>query len=165
MAVNRGKQFEEDIEKAFGKISSFTLDRLPDPMNGYLGQRNICDYFGYMYPNAYYIECKSVHKNTLSIHSNDPDKKYGMITNNQWEGLLEKSKNEGVIAGYLIWFIDHDVTIWVSAKDLEAYKIVNDAKSINVNQLDKINHIVIDGTKKRVRFDYDLTHFIEEVRG
>ena len=88
MAVNRGKQFEDAIESAFKKCSDVSIDRFADPAAGYAGVRNICDFIVYSYPFQYYFECKGCYGNTLSIHSNDPKKRYGAITNNQWDGLL-----------------------------------------------------------------------------
>lgn len=167
--VNRGKDFEGQVYDGFVKIEGVSIDRLPDPMAGYAGVRNICDFLVYKYPNQYYIECKSCYGNTLSIHSNDPKRKYGAITNNQWEGLLEKSKIPGVRAGILVWFIDHDETYWLDIRLLQRYKDEGN-KSISYyadwvdftmethSQWDRIA-----GKKRRVLFDYDFIPFFEEM--
>ena len=44
MGVSRGKQFEDAIKKAFLKHPDISFDRFPDPMAGYAGIRNICDF-------------------------------------------------------------------------------------------------------------------------
>lgn len=159
MAVNRGKQFEEQIREAFERVPHTTVTRLIDPQNGYAGVRNICDYIVYHYPTQFFIECKSCYGNTLSIHSNDQKKKYGAITNNQWEGLEEKSKIKGVVAGYMIWFIDHDRTIFVPAQSMIVHRELGE-KSYNIAKQWDSDYIEIPGEKKRVLFDYDMTGFI-----
>lgn len=156
--VNRGKQFEEQVRTALENVPDTSVDRLIDPQNGFAGVRNICDFIAYHYPHQFYIECKSCYGNTLSIHTNNPKNKYGAITNNQWEGLLEKSKTTGVIAGYVIWFIDHDITVFLSAKYLEFIRN-NGKKSVNIKDLDDSWYIV-PGNKKRVLFDYDFSKLL-----
>ena len=156
--VNRGKQFEEQVRTALENVPDTSVDRLIDPQNGFAGVRNICDFIAYHYPHQFYLECKSCYGNTLSIHTNNPKNKYGAITNNQWEGLLEKSKTTGVIAGYVIWFIDHDITVFLSAKYLEFIRN-NGKKSVNIKDLDDSWYIV-PGNKKRVLFDYDFSKLL-----
>jgi hypothetical protein len=141
------------------------VDRLIDPQNGYAGVRNICDFIVYQYPVQFYIECKSCYGNTLSIHSNDPKKKYGAITNNQWEGLEQKSKIPGVVAGYMIWFIDHNLTCFIPAHLMKQLRDKGH-KSVNVYTfpLDLDGEwVYIKGTKKRVLFDYDLKPFMKDI--
>lgn len=162
--VNRGKDFEGQVYDGFAKIDGVSIDRLPDPMAGYAGVRNICDFLVYRYPNQYYIECKSCYGNTLSINSNDPKRKYGAITNNQWEGLLEKSKIPGVRAGVLVWFIDHDETYWYDIRLLQECK---DAGMKSISWVNTCCHndkcLRILGKKRRVLFDYDFIPFFKEI--
>jgi hypothetical protein len=167
--VNRGKDFEGQVYDGFAKIEGVSIDRLPDPMAGYAGVKNICDYIVYKYPHQYYIECKSCYGNTFRIHSNDPKKKYGNITNNQWEGLLEKSKIPGVRAGILLWFIDHDTTYWLDIRLLQMHKDAGN-KSIHyypewVDCTQKTSQLwtYITGKKRRVLFDYDFADFLKEM--
>lgn len=160
MAVNRGKQFEEAIEEAFKRVPNTSVTRLIDPQAGYAGVRNICDYVVYHKPTQYFIECKSVHGNTLSINSNGEHHHYGDITDNQWEGLLQMSQIDGVVAGVMVWFIDHDITWFVPIEYLEGIR-ENGAKSLNVTKYKKFDHFFIVGVKKRILFDYDMRDFIE----
>ena len=102
---NLGKEFELRIKNCLNKPElNFDIERLPDPLGGYVGMRNICDFDGYKFPFRYYLECKSKYGNTLNFA--------GDITNDQWEGLTEKSKIFGVTAGICIWFIDYDRTLF-----------------------------------------------------
>ncbi len=166
--VNRGKDFEGQVEAGFANIAGVSIDRLPDPMAGYAGVKNICDFIVYKYPLQYYIECKSCYGNTFSIHSNDYKRKYGNITNNQWEGLLEKSAIPGVNAGVMLWFIDHDETYWLDIRLLQILKERGD-KSIScypewMSEFDVSNLWTrITGKKRRVLFDYDFTDFFKEM--
>lgn len=161
MAVNRGKQLEGQIREALEKYpTKVSVDRLADPMAGYAGIRNICDFVVYEMPFQYYFECKSVSGNTLSIHSNNPKRRYGAITNDQWEGLYEKSKITGVYAGVIVWFTDHDLTVYVPIQQL-VWLRDNGGKSLNVNRLDELQHFVIPAKKKRVLFDYDMKKLLD----
>ena len=176
MAVNRGKQFEDQVKKSFEQVPHTSVFRLIDPQNGYAGVRNICDFIVYHRPFQYFIECKSVHGNTLSIHSNDPSKRYGMITNNQWEGLLKMSKIDGVVAGVIVWYVDQDLTMFYPIQLLSAlrdkwgYKSVSYLlhKRVEIHAGKKTlvrdnKFYIIPGTKRRVLFDYDMAEFFKEV--
>ena len=162
--VNRGKDFEQEVRDAFERVPQTSVDRLIDPQNGYAGVRNICDFIIYHYPIEFYIECKSCYGNTLSIHTNNPKNRYGNITNNQWEGLLEKSETDGVVAGYIIWFIDNDITLFVPAKVMSKHKELGN-KSFNVKKEWPDGCFEISGKKKRVLFEYDMSYFIENFGG
>ena len=173
MAESLGKKFERVIKEAFEGVDNVSVDRLNDQTNGFAGRANICDFIVYKQPCLYYIECKTVHGNTLSIHSNDPKKKYGNITNNQWEEMLKKSHIYGVHAGVICWWVDHDITAYIPIQVLdELYK--NGYKSISYEWdkkvIDDDGEIwgvkqikVVYGKKKRTFFDYDMERFFEEV--
>ena len=176
MGKNRGKSFEGHIEEAFEKISDVSVVRLHDQTTGYLGSSNHCDFIVYKKPYEYHIECKSVHGNTLSIHSvPKKDSKgvlhgfYGNITDTQWEGLLEKSKIPGVIAGVICWWIDKDVTVFLPIQMLQALKNMS-KKSIRYDMEvfcdsngDGYATTAIKGKKKRIFFDYDMEDFLNEL--
>ena len=143
MAVNRGKQFEDVIKKSFEKCKDVSVDRLHDQTNGYVGSYNICDFIVYKYPTQFYIECKSCHGNVWSLAN---------LTDNQYRGLLAKSKIMGVVAGIIVWWIDKDVTTFFPIEythHLKEYEY----KSIHyANE----KGITIPGKKKKVFFDYDI---------
>lgn len=173
MAVNRGKKFEEVIRNAFEKVPEVSIDRLHDQMNMYKGSQNICDFIAYKKPYEYYIECKSVHGDTLSIYSNPkPDKYgnlhgfYGNITDTQWEGLLEKSKIDGVIAGVICWWVDRDVTVFMPIQFLQEQRDMG-RKSIQYGlatcEFENYSPYEIKGKKKRIFFDYDMTDFFKNL--
>ncbi len=163
MAQNRGKDFENVVREAFEKVPNVSIDRLHDQTTGWKGSSNICDFIVYREPYEYYIECKSVHGNTLSIHSNDPKHKYGNISNTQWEGLLEKSQIEGVTAGIICWFIESEVTCFIPIQLLVELKN-GGHKSINVKYVDNFVYELggafkLVGKKKRIFYEYDMVEF------
>lgn len=65
MAVNRGKQFEAKFKEDFLKIPDSTIDRLYDSVSGYKSVSNISDFIAYVFPNIFYVECKSHEGNTF----------------------------------------------------------------------------------------------------
>ena len=182
MAKNRGKKFEDIVKQAFERVPEVSVDRLHDQTTGYLGASNICDFIVYRKPFEYYIECKSVHGNTLSIHSIPKADKsgvlhgfYGNITDTQWDGLLEKSKIPGVTAGVMCWWVDKDVTLFlpiqilVDAREMGHKSVRYDFNFGKVVMGDDfriaktIRVVPVIGTKKRVFFDYDMEQFLKEV--
>jgi penicillin-binding protein-related factor A (putative recombinase) len=152
MAKNRGKQFENVIREAFEKVPGVSIDRLHDQTTGYKGSQNICDFIVYREPYEYYFECKSIHGASLPFSN---------ITETQWNGLLEKSKIEGVFAGVICWWIDKNVTKFIPIFVLEHYRL-NACKSIRFDD-DFSAVIEIKGKKKRVFFDYDMERFLDEL--
>lgn len=144
---NRGKDFEKSIKDAFSNIKGVSFDRLADPMAGYSGVRNICDFAMFSAPDMFFLECKCLYGNTLNYS--------GSITRNQWIGLKEKSDIPRCIAGVVVWFIDYDITAFVNIKDLWEHK-KSGAKSLNVKDIIeyKIPHFLFDGMKKKVMYSY-----------
>lgn len=151
--MGRGKKFEAAVREAFEKCPEVSVDRLPDPTGGYMGVRNICDFVFYRYPFLLFVECKVQQGNTLNFK--------GRITENQWDGLLEKSKIPGVIAGVMVWFVDHDITAFVPIQELTRLKETGQ-KSLHIKHFDTCDHIILVGRKKRIFFDYDAQTFLRD---
>lgn len=157
MAVNRGKKFEQVIRESFERVPGVSIDRLNDNTAGFKGIAGICDFIVYREPYEYYIECKSVHGASLPFSN---------ITETQWNGLLEKSKIEGVFAGIICWWVDKSVTKFIPIKLLQAMKEHN-MKSIRYDftLFGKDCCTEIKGKKKRVFFEYDMESFLNEFNG
>ena len=156
--TNRGKQFEEKFKEDLK--THFLVHRLPDNTAGFAGGRNICDFMAFKTPYLHYLELKSTKEGTLNFNA---------ITENQWLGLLEVDLVPGSTGGYVIWFIGHDETYWVSASYANYLK-QNGAKSISLKHLRENNTLSnpecvknkffkIQGNKKRVFFSYDMPDF------
>lgn len=91
MADNKGKQFESVFKKDFINSTGGTIDRIYDPGFGMRGIKNVCDFFGYKFPNVFYLECKSIKGNTFPLRN---------LT--QYEKLLAKKDIKGVRPGAII---------------------------------------------------------------
>lgn len=153
MNKNRGKEFEKQIQDSLDKEGVYTL-RLYDPMGGYSNVANPCDFIVYKQPTLLLLECKSCYGASLP-RSN--------ITDNQWKSLLDADNLKGILAGYIIWFIDKDFTVFISAINLDAYYRLNpEKKSIPFTDALSIGY-EIKGTKRRVLFDYEMKEFLNYV--
>lgn len=153
MAINRGKQFEQKFKEDFLKLADSNLDRLSDQMTGYKGSSsNICDFICYVYPNQFYIECKSCKGNTFPFSSL-----------RQYIKMLSKAGKKGIRVGIVIWYIDHDKVIYVPVNTICMMK-KDKKKSINIKNIDQYNIILLPSVKKRVFLDTDYTPllFLEE---
>lgn len=151
---NRGKDFEQKIRESLERVCGVSLDRMPDPTNGYMGVRNICDFMVYKYPFQYYFECKCTHETTLH---------FSYIRDNQWNGLMKKNEIDGVVAGIIVWFILYDRTIFVPIWKLQNMKIQG-MKSIRYD-INEPNIYDIFGKKQRIYYDYDMEKLFEDLMG
>lgn len=152
--MNKGKQFENVIRTAFENVQDTPVIRLPDPVQGYLGYRNICDFIVYHYPTEYFIECKSISSDRFPFSN---------ITDNQWQGLLMMSKMKGVRAGIICWFINRDVALFIDICILQKLKEEN-CKGIRYDVYMYNSSIYkLEGKKKRIFFDYDMEQFFKAV--
>lgn len=155
---NKGKQFEEIIKKSFLKVPDVSIDRLRDAPRKMKNVDNPSDFIVYKKPHEIYVECKSHKGNTLPL---------SCIREEQIRGMTEKAKIDGVKAGIIVWFIDHDLTVWIPINEIVFWRDIGN-KSINIKNIqdkhiERIRHIVIQGRKKRVYFDYDMKDFLRRL--
>lgn len=144
MAVNKGKAWEAKFRTDFMKsFPDGSIDRLYDPVGGYYGINNICDFIGYEWPNIYYLELKSHKGNTFPFTCLP-----------QYDKLTSKVGIKGVRAGVVLWFIDHDQVIYAPISTITKMK-EDGKKSINVKELDDYHLIKLPGQKKRVFVECD----------
>lgn len=144
MAVNKGKAWEAKFKTDFMKsFPDGSIDRLYDPVGGYYGINNICDFIGYEWPNIYYLELKSHKGNTFPFTCLP-----------QYDKLTSKVGIKGVRAGVVLWFIDHDQVIYAPISTITKMK-EDGKKSINVKELDDYHLIKLPGQKKRVFVECD----------
>lgn len=146
--ISRGKSFESVVKEAFERVTDTHVYRIPDQMTYKAGSKNPCDFFIYHKPVLYALECKATNKPSLPFTN---------ITEFQWSELLKMSKVSGVVAGILCWFVNYDRTIFIPIQFLETLK-QNGAKSIRYDA-DDLAIIEIQGNKKRVFWDYDMSKF------
>lgn len=151
--ANKGKPFEDVVKESFLKCPDVSIDRLRDAPRKMKNVDNPSDFIVYKKPYEVYVECKSHKGNTLP---------FACIRKEQIKGMSEKSQIDGVLAGVILWFIDHDLTVWIPIQEVVDWK-GRGAKSINIKDLDHLQHIVIQGKKKRVYFDYDMDDFLRRL--
>ncbi len=147
MPTNYGKAWEQKIKEDFTKLSGATIDRLYDVTQGYKSISQVSDFIGYVYPNIFYLEAKSCKGNTFPL---------ARLT--QYEKLKAKVGLTGVRVGVLLWFIEHDIVLYVPVSTVT--KLFEDGKkSVNVKMAtdDSYNVKVIPSSKKRVFLDCDYS--------
>lgn len=154
MAFNRGKQWEEKVRKDLLKLPDVCIERVPDQVTGHrITSQNACDFYMYLYPHFYYIECKSVNGNTFSVDFA------------QYDRLLVRAGHKGVRAGVLLWWVPHQKVAYIPIKTFEKLKN-DDKKSVNIKMLgtDDYRIIEIPSSTKRVYpdCDYSVLHTLEE---
>ena len=155
MTQNRGKPFEKLIHDSFDKEDVFVL-RLYDTM--YMQAKNPCDFIVVVNKKPVFIECKSTHETSFNPHRKKSNTKSDS-KNNQWECLLQASTYD-LLAGYIIWFVNNDVTVFIRVQDFDKYLNEHDRKSISYKDAKEIG-FEIKGTKKKVYYDYDMKEFIK----
>lgn len=145
MARDRGKQFEEKFKEDFSKLEDASIDRLYDVMNGYKAIKQVSDFVGYLYPNIFYIECKS-HKGASLPLSN--------IT--QYDSLVKKVGRKGVRSGVVLWLYEKDKVLYIPTKTITQLK--NDGeKSVGLRHIENYRIIEIPSVKLRVFMDSDYS--------
>ena len=148
MATNLGKKFElkmkEDWKQSFPEG---TIDRIYDSVSGYKTISNVCDFIAYNFPYIQYLECKSHLGNTW------PFTKF-----TQYDKLIEKDGIKGVIAGVVLWMIEHDTVVFLPVGEVKKMK-EDGLKSFNIKMLknSSYNIVVIPSVKKRTFMDSDYT--------
>ena len=121
MAVNKGKKFEECVVNSFKEsFPNGTIDRIYDTEGRKYGIKNICDYIGYIYPNIFYLEAKSLKGNTFNL---------ARLT--QYNKLCGKLGVKGDCAGVVIWFIEHQRVVFATIEKITEL-IEQGKKSVNI---------------------------------
>lgn len=153
MAIDRGKQWEQKFREDWERtVPDSDIVRFNDQVSRYAGySSNISDFMCFKSPELFYIECKTVHGNTLPM---------SRLT--QYDKMIVRKNITGVRPGFIVWWIDHDIVAWVPIHSVEQMKKDN-KKSINVKMIkEKVYDIVvIPSVKKRVFMDSDYSVLIK----
>ena len=148
--VDLGKKFEEIIKRDFSKLDNAKVTRLYDPVGGYMGIKNVCDFIAYKYPYSFYFEAKETKQNTFNLKK---------LT--QYDVLLKYDNIKGLYPGVLVWFSIHNKVIWCSIKRLKWLK-QNNFKSINIGDNTSYDfELDIKISKKYPIIDFD--EFINKI--
>lgn len=163
MANSSGKDWEGNIRGLLDRPQNgISLDRLPDPMMGFKGVQNIADFKAFHKDvGELYIECKSTKEGTMN---------FSMVTENQWKGLLEKSKIPGVLGAVCVYFSSFEEVFLIDIEYLEYLRIEEGQKSFSLrkhlndyNYQDGIlcGYAKIDCVVPRVNPKVDLLSFVK----
>lgn len=150
--ANRGKQFEQKFTEDFLKLDGASIDRLYDVTIGYKEIKQVSDFICYLFPNIFYMECKT-HKGASLPLANV----------SQFDSLKKKIGIKGVRSGILLWLYEKDRVFYIPTKTLVQLK-ADGEKSVGLRHLDKYRIIEIPSIKKRIFMDsdYSILHNLEE---
>ena len=147
MGTNKGKEFEIKFKSDFiSTVPNSTIDRLYDPVSGYMSISNISDFIGYCKPSIFYLECKT-HKGASLPFEN--------IT--QYEKLKAKVGIPGVRAGVILWLYEKDIVMYIPISTITKMK-ADGKKSVGLKAIEEGYNIkIIPSQKKRVYMDSDYS--------
>ena len=152
--INKGKDFENQFKKDWERcFPNGILERIPDQMNGYkFTSSNICDFICYVYPNIFYIECKS-HKGASIPFDN--------IT--QYDKLKYKVGIPGVRVGVILWLYEKDVLYYIPVSTITRMK-EEGKKSVGLKAVEEgYNIYLVPGKKKRIFIESDYS-FLKDLK-
>lgn len=96
-------------------------------MTGFWGSTNICDFTLYKFPYMYYLESKATWEDRFN---------FSMLTEKQHDGLLEKSKIEGVFSYVVVLFATYKRAFLIDIKDIRRLE-EKGKHSLNIKKIDK----------------------------
>lgn len=160
MSSDIHKKAEEQIKKWLNHPElGYSIDRIPDQMNGLYGSKNICDFICFHTPNMYYIESKSTYEDRFD---------FSLISDYQYENLLKKSKIQSVYGLIIVLYISYKRAFILDIRDID--KLVQaGTKSLNIKKLDKwgISYAEIPTTpnnrKNLLDYDGDLVELVDRL--
>lgn len=143
--ATRGKQFEQKFTEDFLKLDGASIDRLYDVTIGYKEIKQVSDFICYLFPNIFYMECKTHKGSSLPL-----------VNVSQFDSLKKKIGIKGVRSGVLLWLYEKDRVFYIPSKTLVQLK-ADGEKSVGLRHLDKYRIIEIPSIKKRVFMDSDYS--------
>lgn len=154
MGKNVGKIFESRIRADFknAKTPHYLL-RLYDQTSGYASIQTPCDLTLFAQGGYYLLELKSV-EGRLNFNSN--------ITDNQLKSLHAASQVEGVVAGILVWFKNHDFTCFIPIQEI-IKRIEAGYKSVGYTDIETVWHAPLAALKRHKYFTYNADFFIVQL--
>lgn len=167
--MNYGKIFEDEWRKnmpkdkvyyfrikdsamSFGRDSKFTRFTLTNPYDCF------AFYNRYFFP----MELKTTKNTSFSIQR-DKDSGSKMIKFTQIIGLEQASKYEGIFAGFVLNFTTEEHTYWLDINDFLKFLKDNEKKSINEKDVIEYNGILINQTKNKVTYSYDIIDLFDRI--
>ena len=175
IAKNEGKRFEDAFIKS---VPEYVLvKRLNDNASSWSGgtntrfaSKNECDYilFDDNTRTFYGLEMKSTKHTSLTFWREDFEdknkKKTFQIRKCQIQGLEKWSKHKGVF-GFVINFRENNnKTYFIDIKNFLNYTSSLSKKSVNIEDILKMNPIEITNVLLRTNYHYDVEKFLEETK-
>lgn len=169
---NVGKDFEAAIRKSVPEWCLYY--KLPDQAAAFgqtsglrFSKKNPFDaiLFNPRTRTLYAVELKTVAGKSISFERTKDET--GVIHKHQIDGLLEWSKYDGVVAGFIIEFRQEETTVFLDIKTFTELSSSVDKKSFNLSDLDAhaLQYTVIEQQKLRTRYRYDIEKFLSEYPG
>jgi penicillin-binding protein-related factor A (putative recombinase) len=154
------KKAEEKIKEWLDHPElGYSIDRIPDQMNGLYGSKNICDFMCFHTPNLYYIESKSTYEDRFD---------FSLISDYQYENLLKKSKIQNVWGLIIILYISHKRAFILDIRDIDKLS-QSGKKSLNIQKLNKwdIPYVEIptvpNNRKNLLDYEGDLVELVDTI--
>lgn len=123
-----GKDAEQKIKDWLDRPEDgYCFDRIKDQMTGFYGSSNICDFTLFKFPYMYYIESKATWDDRFD---------FNMLTETQHDGLLSKSKIDGVFGYVVILFASYKRAFILDIKDISTLECQG-KHSLNIKKIDK----------------------------
>lgn len=123
-----GKKAEKKIKEWLNRPQDgYCFERIPDQLSGFYGSTNVCDFFCYKFPFLYYLESKATYKERFD---------FNMLTETQFEGLLQRSQIYGVFGLVIVLFASEQRAFILNIQDIDK-SIAAGHKSINIKKIDK----------------------------
>lgn len=174
--VNTGKIFESAIKDSIPEHC--LIIRLPDPPQAFsksnltrFSHKNPCDYLCYNSHDGklWCLELKTTASKSMSFENiHDDAKESKMIHAHQTKALLEFSKFDGVVAGFLFNFRHFEgepnyveTTYFMEANDFQRMCDKIGKKSFNECDVILNGGVKVRGDKKRVRYKWDVESLFE----
>ena len=172
--INTGKIFEQEIHEAVKKYNKEHCDvvyyhRVKDPASSFGGgggntrfsMKNEYDLILYKYPIFFALELKSNGGTSFSFSRNDKLEKGKDIKHSQISSLMEAGSYYGTVAGLILNFRKYEETYFVRISDFYRFQNETEKKSINRDDVLKLNPIVIPQTIKKVKYDFDMSSILD----
>jgi penicillin-binding protein-related factor A (putative recombinase) len=149
---NTGKDFEQDFKIA-SKAEGIFIERFYDVTLGKATISYPCDFFIYDEGRLFYLELKSTKTGTVPLKN---------ISKNQYDGLTERSKYKGVVAGFLIKYAKYGEHFFIPISEIRKLK-KSGKKSIMYKDVKRgtIKAVPMTGILKRTRYGYKVKEHID----
>jgi penicillin-binding protein-related factor A (putative recombinase) len=131
--------------------------------------KNICDYICFYKGKLYLFELKSISGKSFKFEITDHkvfiDKETGekTIEWTQINKFLEKTKVEGITAGFIINFRDVEKTVFIDVQEMRRIIETCGKKSFNLQDLENYKYTNIENKKLKVHYRYDIEKFLFDI--